>query len=62
MAVLAVAQLGRAEQEEDLMKHLTQCVIGAMAVWGCWGRWGWDVELDVELEKDDGDLVDLDRI
>ena len=37
MAVLAVAQLGRTEQEEELMKHLTQCVIGAMAVLGAVG-------------------------
>ena len=27
--MLALAQLGRVEQEEELMKHLTQCVIGA---------------------------------
>jgi hypothetical protein len=32
VAVLAVAQLGRVEQEEELMKHLTQCGIGAMGL------------------------------
>eukprot|EP00435_Cladocopium_sp_Y103_P021270 s1225_g5.t1 len=29
VAALALAQLGRVEQEEELMKHLAQCVIGA---------------------------------
>ena len=32
VAAAAVAQLGRVEQEEDLMKYLTQCVTGDLTV------------------------------
>lgn len=46
-AAVALAQLGRVEQEEELMKHLAQCVTGDAARTGV--PWGYTRQVLVGL-------------